>query len=151
MKLKIILICCVCLLITLLAATANAQNENTVIADRLFDQYGDIEDEHEMARLDYIAIQLQKEPGVIAHFIVYAGKRSCTGQAQARARRAKDYLVNVRGVSFDRVIWRDGGYREELTVDVYLLPRGAAEPSITPTILRSEAQVKKRCKRRSKS
>jgi hypothetical protein len=151
MKLKIIFICCSCLLIALLATPANAQNENIVMADRLFDQYGDIDDEHEMARLDYIAIQLQKEPGVVAHFIVYAGRRSCVGQAQARAHRAKDYLVNVRGISFDRIIWRDGGYREELTVDVYLLPRGAAEPSISPTILPGEAKVKKRCNRRSTS
>jgi hypothetical protein len=151
MKLKKILICCLCLLIASVTAPANAQKVNTVKADRLFDVYGDIEEEGEKARLDNIAIQLVKEPGVVAHFIVYGGRRSCAGEAQARARRAKDYLVTARGISFDQVIWRDGGFREEVTYEVYLLPRELAEPSVAPTILPSKARVKKKCKGRSKS
>jgi hypothetical protein len=140
--------CSLGLLLAIHIVASGSVFASPVIDSRLFDQYGDIEDEAEMARLDYIAIQLQKEPGVVAHFIVYAGRRSCVGHAQARARRAKDYLVNQRGVSFDRVIWRDGGFREELTVEVYLLPRRSAEPLVSPTILPGEAEVKKKCKRR---
>jgi hypothetical protein len=151
MKLKIILIFCLCLLMASVTAPANAQNVNTGKANRLFDVYGDIEEEDEMARLDNVSIQLQKEPGVVAHFIVYGGRRSCAGEAQARARRAKDYLVNARGESFDRVIWRDGGYREEVAVEVYLFPRGAAEPLIAPTILPSKVKIKKKCKGRGRS
>jgi hypothetical protein len=138
------------LLLTINIVAEDTIGAHSLFDSRLFDQYGDIEAEAEMARLDYISIQLQKEPGVIAHFIVYGGRRSCVGEAQARARRAKDYLVKVRGMSFNQVIWRDGGFREELTVEVYLLPRESPEPLIAPTILPGAVRIKKKCKRFSR-
>ena len=149
MKLNKSALGCLCLLLTISVVAEDSIAAPSIIDPRLFDQYGDIEAEDEMARLDNVAIKLQNEPGAVAHFIVYGGRRSCAGEAQARARRAKDYLVNGRGMSFDRVIWRDGGYREELTVEVYLLPRESAEPSVAPTILPSKVQIKRRrCNRR---
>jgi hypothetical protein len=148
LKLNKFALSCLCLLLAMSFIAEGSTVAAPAIDIRLFDQYGDINAETEMARLDFIALQLQKEPGVVAHFIVYGGRRSCKGEAQARAWRAKDYLVNTRGISFDRVIWRDGGYREELTVEVYLSPRASAEPPVAPTILPRDVQIKKRCKGR---
>src|SRR6185295_14720076 len=57
-----------------------------------FDEYGNIKFNDEKARLDNYAIQLQNQPGSQGYIIAYG---SCEGEAQARADRAKDYLVNT--------------------------------------------------------
>ncbi len=89
------------------------------------DRYGNVSWEDEKARLDNFAIQLSQDPNQIAYIIVNAGRRSCRGEAQYRAVRAKNYMMRVRGTDSSRVIWRDIGYREEPEVQLYLFPRGS--------------------------
>jgi|SRR5215204_1517013 len=62
------------------------------------DRYGDISWEQEQAHLDNLAIELLSNSNFIGYIIVYAGKRSCAGDAQHRGVRAKQYLVEHRGV-----------------------------------------------------
>ena len=70
---------------------------------RKFDEYGNIRFNDEKARLDNYAIQLQNEPGSTGTIIVYG---SCEGEAQQRGDRAKDYLVNTRGIEAGRItLW----------------------------------------------
>ncbi len=66
-----------------------------------FDEYGNIKFNDEKARLDNYAIQLQNQPGSQGYIVVYG---SCEGEAQARADRAKDYLVNTRGIDPGRIM-----------------------------------------------
>ncbi len=94
-----------------------------------FDEYGDIRFNDEKARLDNYAIQLQNDPGAQGYIIAYG---SCEGQAQARADRAKDYLVNTRGIDAGRLVTVDGGCRSELTVQLWIVPTGATAPAASP-------------------
>lgn len=103
-------------------------------ATRLGDSYGDINEEDEMARLDHLAVELQKEPGAQGYLLCYGGRRGRRGEAQARCDRAKDYLVNQRGVEAARLVALDAGYREELTVELWVLPTGAHPPVFAPTV-----------------
>jgi hypothetical protein len=96
---------------------------------RKFDEYGDIRFNDEKARLDNFAIQLQNEPGSTGYIVVYAARTGPAGQAQARADRAKDYLVNTRGIDAARIVTIDGGCREDLTVELWIAPQGA--PAVT--------------------
>jgi hypothetical protein len=96
---------------------------------RKFDEYGDIRFNDEKARLDNYAIQLQNEPGSTGYIVVYAARTGPAGQAQARADRAKDYLVNTRGIDAARITTIDGGCREDLTVELWIAPQGA--PAVT--------------------
>lgn len=93
---------------------------------RLFDEYGNIRFNDEKARLDNYAIQLQNEPGSTATIIVYG---SCAGEAQQRGDRAKDYLVNTRGIEAGRITVVDGGCRAELKVQLWIVPQGATAPA----------------------
>ncbi|MEA2175213.1 MAG: hypothetical protein QOD00_2805 [Blastocatellia bacterium] len=93
---------------------------------RKFDTYGNIKFNDEKARLDNYAIQLQNEPGSQGYIIAYG---SCTGEGQARADRAKDYLVNTRGIDAGRIVTVDGGCRSELTVELWIVPSGATPPA----------------------
>lgn len=88
------------------------------------DRYGYISWEDEKARLDNFAIQLMNEPNQVGYIIVNVGLVSCKGEAQSRAARAKRYMVHVRGVPENRIIWRDIGYRESFEVSLWLVPLG---------------------------
>jgi len=118
-----------------------------------FDEFSNIRWEDEKARLDNLAVTLQRGPDNIAYIYVYAGRGDCISKAQARARRAKNYLVNKRGIQSDRIISREGGYRENLTSEIWVLPRGLFEPIATPTpgIQPSDAQINKNCKPKNHS
>ena len=91
-----------------------------------FDEYGNIKFNDEKARLDNYAIQLQNQPGSTATIIVYG---SCGGEAQTRGDRAKDYLVNTRGIEAGRITVVDGGCRSDLTVQLWIVPAGATAPA----------------------
>jgi hypothetical protein len=97
---------------------------------RKFDEYGNIRFNDEKARLDNYAIQLQNEPGSQGTIIVYG---SCVGEGQQRGERAKDYLVNTRGIEAGRITVVDGGCRSELTVQLWVVPQGAAAPTVDTT------------------
>ena len=116
------------------------------INPRPFDDYSDIPWLDETGRLDNFAIALQHDPSLIAYIIVYAGRKACVAEAEDRARRAKKYLVETRGIPESRVKWIDGGYREELTVILQPVPPGAPELTASPTVKPSDVQFIKNCK-----
>jgi hypothetical protein len=92
-----------------------------------FDEYGNIRFNDEKARLDNYAIQLQNQPGTTGTIIVYG---SCAGEGQQRGDRAKDYLVNTRGIEAGRITVVDGGCRADLTVQLWIVPQGATAPEV---------------------
>ena len=103
-------------------------SSSTTIESRLdvfwLDKYGNISWEDEKARLDNFAIQLMNDPNQIGYYYVVVGKESCKGEAQARAVRAKNYLIKVRHVDWATVVWRDIGYGDDFQVSIWLAPRG---------------------------
>jgi hypothetical protein len=118
---------------------------------RKFDEYGDIRFNDEKARLDNYAIQLQNEPGSTGYIVVYGARTGPAGQAQARADRAKEYLVNTRGIDAARITTIDGGCREELTVELWIAPQGA--PAVTAdsaSTVPCEPRATRRTTRRSR-
>lgn len=96
------------------------------VGPRKFDEYGNIRFNDEKARLDNYAIELQNNPTDRATVIGYG---SCEGEGLNRANRAKDYLVNTRGIDAGRIDTVDGGCRSALHVELWLVPSGAAAPA----------------------
>ncbi|PWT88305.1 MAG: hypothetical protein C5B55_13350, partial [Blastocatellia bacterium] len=109
-----------------------------------FDEYGNIKFNDEKARLDNYAIQLQNDPGSTGVIIAYG---SCAGEAQTRADRAKDYLVNTRGIEAGRITTIDGGCRADLTVQLWIVPQGATAPAADTTNLISPCPECKKAKK----
>jgi len=89
---------------------------------RKFDEYGNIRFNDEKARLDNYAIQLQNEPTARGAIVGYG---SCDAEGNTRANRAKDYLVNTRGIDASRIDVIDGGCLPELQVQLWIVPQGA--------------------------
>ncbi len=105
---------------------AQADNQSA----RMIDEYGDVDYEDEMARLDNFAISLQNEPNAKAHIIVYRDRRSLPGLNYSYGFKAKNYLTNTRGINPDRIVTVDGGIRLCLSVELWLVPPGAAAPPL---------------------
>ena len=101
------------------------------IQPRRADEFGEIQRDDEKARLDNFAIALQNEPGAQGYIITYAGRRSRPGYAQKHGAFARDYLVNTRGIEANRIITLDGGYRESVSVELWIVPPGATPPAVT--------------------
>jgi hypothetical protein len=100
-----------------------------------FDDYGDIRFADEKARLDNFAIQLLNLPASSGQLIGYAGQRTFPREMALRLKRAKDYLVNVRHLQSDRIISLDCGHRIDLSITLWLVPKGATHPSCDTTSL----------------
>jgi hypothetical protein len=82
---------------------------------------GNIAAETEMAYLDNFAIQIMHEPDLIGYILVYSGEDSCRGEAEARALRMKKYLLEVRGVPWNKVMWKHAGRYTGIGVEVFHL------------------------------
>ncbi|HWN08550.1 MAG TPA: hypothetical protein VNO50_04640 [Pyrinomonadaceae bacterium] len=107
-------------------ASCSTQVRPGAVPPRKFDEYGDIRFNDEKARLDNYAIELQNAPGSTGTIFVFG---NCAGAGQARGDRAKDYLVNTRGIDAARLTVVDGGCREELVVELWIVPTGATAPT----------------------
>lgn len=104
-----------------------------------YDEYGDISIEYEQARLDTYAVALMNDPTMTGYFVCYGGRRGRRGEATARCERAKSYLVNRRGFDPDRIIPLDGGFRQGLMVELWMMPPGM-KPPLNPTLAPAEVQ-----------
>ena len=103
-------------------------------AAQKFDEFGAINTEDEMARLDNFAIGLQNDPAAAGFIIVYGGRKSKTTYAATRIKRMRTYLVKQRGMDTTRIKTLDGGLREDPSCELWLVPQGAPAPDPTPTV-----------------
>lgn len=92
------------------------------------DEFGEIARDDEKARLDNFAIELQNSPNAQGHIIGYGGRQARRGDGRTRADRARDYLVQTRGLSASRIVTVDGGFRESGTTELWIVPPGASPP-----------------------
>jgi hypothetical protein len=99
-----------------------------------FDEFPSIAFDDDKARLDNMAIELQNDPGATGYIIAYAGRRSRAGEADHMGKRAIDYLTTTRGISRDRLVFINGGYRDSNSFELWLVPQGAEAPRPTPTV-----------------
>ncbi len=129
---------------------ANAQEPSSPVrpVDAIpgYFEYGDIRFYDEKAQLDHFASQLRLDPDNVIYIFVYAGRLACKGEAEARAVRARNYLVKKRSIGADRVIWKDGGFRENLTVELWLRSRDKTPPDVVPTVDPAEVKFVNDCK-----
>jgi len=123
-----------------------------------FDEYGDICDEDETARLDNFALQLQTNPELEAYIIFYGGRcysscgydyprhrprRPLKGEAEARVARIKPYLVNTRGLDSQRIFVVSGGHRESWAAELWIVPKGEKPPPLSPTVQPQDVKYRK--------
>jgi hypothetical protein len=73
--------------------------------------------------------------------LVYAGRSAHAAEAGTIAGCAKNYLSSARKVGPETVIVVDGGYRDELTVELYIMPNDAYPPLLMPTVSPKKVEI----------
>jgi hypothetical protein len=101
---------------------------------RRLNTYGELVFDVEKTRLAGLAAALRKEPDAQGYIIVYGGHCSADTQAQERAERAKDWLINQHGIDASRIVTIDGGYRDTLTTEIFIGPLDAALPELKAAV-----------------
>jgi hypothetical protein len=112
--------------------------EPSPTASRKIDEYGNIRWRDEKVRLGYLVIEVRNNPAALAYLICYGGRRGREGEAQRRCARAAAYLVRAGGLDASRVVTVDGGFREDLTVELWTPAKGSHPPAVIPTVDPSE-------------
>ncbi|MGB7922331.1 MAG: hypothetical protein WCF57_03720 [Pyrinomonadaceae bacterium] len=107
-----------------------------------FDEYGKIVFNEEKDHLSKFAqLLLQYGTDVQGYIIAYGGRHAYMGDAQARAARAKNFLVTNYSINAQRIVTVDGGYREDPTVELWYGLRSFGAPTIGPTVHPNEVQI----------
>lgn len=117
------------------------------LAPDKYDQWGDVRFEDEIARLDKIANQLKEWRLSIVYLVIYAGQRACSGEAKARGIRAQNHLLK-RQIEPERIVWIDGGWKKQLSVEAWIWPPQFGRPKISTddTLKRDQVTIEKNCK-----
>lgn len=114
-----------------------------------FDSYRALPGMKEHTRLSAFAVQLKNAPGAQGYLLVYVGRRGLAGEAKKAAARSQEYLVKTRGIDARRIVTVHAGFKEEVTIDLWLVPTGAIPPVADPTIDPGEVRITKPVHRRS--
>jgi hypothetical protein len=120
----------------------------------VFDEHGNVKFKDEKARLDNYAIELQNEPSAQGYIIVYG---SCDGEGRTHGTRIKKYLIDIRGISSERLQAIDAGCSTESSIQLWLVPSGASPPEVNSENLvpcqrckKAKAPLRQRTKRTKK-
>lgn len=131
------------LAIAVLCLSLTIANAAPARVDQIFDEFSGFNCEEMKARLDNFAIQLMQEQDLQGYVVVYGGKYGWHDEAQAWMKVAKEYLSKTRGIANERLIFINGGYRPLVTMELWLMSKGANPPTAYPTVQPKDVRLKK--------
>ena len=110
-------------------------------------EHGNLKWRDERAVLNHLADSFRKSNNQVIYFLIYAGQRSCENEARLRALRARTYLVQHHKISAADIVWKDGGFRPDVSVEIWLLPKDKPlpEPSTSITTGLSKVRLSRKC------
>jgi hypothetical protein len=106
-----------------------SQAESHPVA-REFREFNPAEVVEAKAPLDFFYNELLTLPNAQAYVIFYRGKRRSSWQDHVYA---KKYLDNRGGLPPERIKAIFGGYRQDVAMELWIVPEGAVAPKATPT------------------
>lgn len=143
----------VCLVLASLKADAfssQTKNQNPRKVDEIGDEkhlyfgtFGDVRCDGVIAQLDQLAIGLQNKPTFRGYIIVYAGRVKFKDEARKRGGTMRDFLVKYRSIDAQRIVALDGGYRAQLSIELWLVQEGENPPTLVPTVRPQDVKIKK--------
>jgi len=100
------------------------------------DEFGELDPEKENERLASIAANVSPTVDSI-YIIAYAGRTNARGYASNALKRIRTQF-GANGLAPQRVGALDGGFREEVAYEIWIVPEGAEQPRPTPTVDRKD-------------
>jgi hypothetical protein len=152
------------LLFLLLFSSVSAQDKEAVKSD----EYGDINCEEMMARVDNLLVNLQQKPDTKLYIIFYEGKHlrniydkksdkigtkvvnPIRKEAERRVDDVISYVTKRRNYNEkNRLIVTDGGFRENFIIEFWIVPNGTDIPPLTPTLTENDFKFRKSKQKKS--
>jgi hypothetical protein len=130
--------CLVFLTGTVFCFKALAQDKPTA---SLVDSFAYSNSEDASSRIDNWRNELDRSPQNAGLIIVYGGKTSKRGEIEAHLRGIKKAFA-LKRIDHQRSPAINGGYREKLTVEFWVIPPGAETPEPTPTVEAKKVRFK---------
>ena len=91
-----------------------------------WDEFSQIPCSEEVARLNNYSRELGKLGDALAVVVVFGGRDGTReGEVVARLFGIRDHLINSNGIQRDRIVILDGGFRERLEIQLWILPSTA--------------------------
>ncbi len=91
-------------------------------------------------RLDSFAREIRMDPQCLGYIIAYGGRIGLPGEARKAADAARTYLIK-HGTEASALVTIDGGFRENFTVELWIVPNTATPPTASPTVDPSEVKL----------
>lgn len=110
------------------SAPSPARQQTAQPGARKIDEFGDIQISDWLARADSFAIELQNSPGAKGVIVAYGVPNKFPGWPLRRAYQIKGYLIHSRSIESGRVEVFNGGYRDSVLYQLWLVEAGAQLP-----------------------
>lgn len=101
------------------------------ITPRRFAEFPSVAFNEDKANFDNLAVALQADPTAQGYIIVYNGRTSRPARLTTLVNRSREYLVNTRNIDRSRIVVIGGGQRDVDTIEMWVVPQGAAPPRPT--------------------
>jgi hypothetical protein len=112
-------------LVVLFATAANIALARTPLK---FDEFGKLSCSDELIRLDNYGNKLRTLPDALAVVVVYASRSGTRrGEVVARLFAIRDFLVRRSSIETKRIVILDGGFRENSSVELWIIPSEGRE------------------------
>lgn len=126
-RLVTFLLCMTLFSLSPIAARSQKATQNIPTAVK-FDEFGDVYWSDLIARLDNFAVELQNSPTTRGHMIFYRSRRDLPGLSSRYAGAAQSYMLDLRSVDPAQLTVVDGGARDCVGGELWIVPAGAAMP-----------------------
>ncbi len=140
--------------IVLLIFSISVAGQAPMVSQKV-DEFGITNCDDWMARSESLSSKMREDKSSLGYIIYYGGRVNIQpyspytkrlprrGEAFARAAVIKSRYINTLGIDENRIILLNGGYRENWTVELWLVPKGARPPLPTPSVKESEIRFRK--------
>jgi hypothetical protein len=98
------------------------------------DEYSNLTTDDEAAHLDLFADKLFRQPGLRGQIVAYSDPLMPRGSYLRRIHGIAKYLSYARGIETNRIAVIDGGYKEQSSTELWLIPEGANPPTPIPKL-----------------
>ncbi len=99
--------------------------------------------EQDTPRIDRFAKAMKEDTSADGYIIAYGGLVSYKNEARIRLHCIRNYLVNTHAISRSRLKLIDGGFRVEVTVQLFLVKAGDPKPTPFPLVNREAVRIRK--------
>jgi hypothetical protein len=116
------------LVLLILSALVAGQSHSGAQAQKL-ETIPDTHADNEQAYLDLLATSLTNNPQSRAYLVAYSKQGMPPGHFLRRIYGYQNYLVNMRGTEPNRITVIEGGTKDVLSTELWLVPNGAPPPT----------------------